>query len=477
MKTSLWMLIAWLAAPALASAAEFKPVLDQTRELITGVGELTPAIPAGAAEATSYTLPMGTQRNLLTEVPGKPFRQVDPPPSMITWWKMPFYVTLGLPRDLVDAFMGGMSYVPFISILDYAVYEKVPTQIFVRDPRDWHNWTGRRNRRNHGFYDGESWGWFPSANTWNLTHPSPWKARRNAAYNQKLQKQLDELNAGADTANQDIARKQLAARQAALEALRGGKAIDATGAAAGKAASERMIPYYKTAVLDDGSFALLVTSLAVYENSPRWAEDLLWAELRQATPDRLAAARQLLKEMSNTYKLNLRVRRALILADVMLGNPKAALAEANEYMDPEPGKPMRNRLIFETALAAGDLDQARQALGAIQQGRQFADQQGLMADRLNLAAGQAEAARPSLAARAAAASADAYAHYYLGVADLARAEAGGKEFAAAVESAQKELATAAGTAPGPILRGHAEQALAFADKAKSELAGKPELTR
>ncbi|MCE5229881.1 hypothetical protein LLG95_09830 [bacterium] len=476
MKTPLYLLLAWLIFPAmLASAAEFRPTLDQTREVIAGARELRPIIPERAALATSYTLPMG-RRNLMTEVPGKPFRQVDPPPMSWTLWKMPFYVTLGLPRDLIDGFMGGLAFVPFISILDYAVYEVVPTQALMRDPHDWHGWLGRRNKNGHAYYDGE-WGWFPTAHAWKLKHPSAWKAKRNAAYNAKLQKELDELNAAADVANRNMAQSQQAAREAALEALQSGKSTDATGNAAGKAASDRMLPYYVTAQLDAGSFALLMASLATYEQSPRWEEELLWNELLSATQARLEPTKRLLEEMAGTYKVNLRVRRALILTDIGLGDVGDALDVAHDYLDPEPGKPMKNRLVFETAIAAGQLDQARLALDAMRQGNQFAADLPLMQDRLNLASGQAAAARAGLLARVKLSPGDAYTNYYLGIANLQVAQQGGQGFEAALDSAIAELQAAVAAAPGPILREEANQALSLANEIKSGVAKKPELTR
>lgn len=462
----------WLWLVSSIPAAPFAPPLDQTREAIVGTGLLNPAVPIDAI-ATNATLPAG-RRNVLTEMPGKPFRQVDPPPEALSIWKLPFYAVLGLPRDLIDGFMGGLAFVPILSNFDYAVYELVPTQILMRDPHDWHRWSGAPNSNGHGFYEGE-WGWFPTARAWKLKHPSESKAKRNAEYNAKLQKQLDELNNAAEAANQNAAKAQRDTRQAALEALQTGKAIDPTGAAAGKTATDLMIPYYQTTQLDEGSFALLIASLAVYENSPKWAEDLLWVELLNAPPTRLEPARRLLQEMAATYKVNLRVRSALILTDMLLGDPDAAFKVAQDYMDRETGRPMRNRLVFETALAAGKADDARAAFNAMRGANQFADQLPLMQDRLNIATGQLQAARKNLAARVAERPADPYFNYYLGVADLRIAQQGATGYEASLNAAQFELQKAS-QGVSPFVCEDAKQALSLANQIKADLAKKPDLS-
>lgn len=473
MKTPLHLLIIWLILPAMiVPAAQVIAPLDQTREVIVGTGEMSAAVPINAV-ATTSTLPVG-RRNLLTEIPGKPFRQVDPPPETVTYWKIPFYAAIGLPRDLIDAFMGGMAFVPIISNIDYVVYELVPTQIVMRDPSDWHRWDGEPNRKGHAFYKGD-WGWFPTAHAWKLKHPNARKAKKNEEYNAKLQKQLDELNSEAEAANQSAAQAQRDARQAAFEALQAGKTTDPTGATAGRIATGRMLPIYQTAQLDEGAFALLMASLAAYQDSPKWEQDLLWSELMNASPTRLQPARRLLQEMAATYPANTQIPRALILTDMLLGQPADALNAANNYADGEAGQPTRNRLVFETAIAAGRANEAKAAFEAMRAANQFPDQLALMQDRLNIATGQLEAARKSLAARLAQNPADPYLNYYLGVADLQIAQQGGQGYEAAIKAAQTELQMAAETG-SPILRADAKKALSLANQIGSDLARRPSLS-
>lgn len=463
------MLCLFLCCTGFAAAAEFTPPLDQTREAIVGTGELRTTLPA---DATSATLPTG-RRNVLTEIPGRPFRQVDPPPQTVTLWKVPFYAALGLPRDLVDGFMGLLAYVPIISNIDYVVYELVPTQAVMRDPHDWHRWDGGPNKNGHAFYKGE-WGWFPTAHAWKLKEPNARLAKKNEAYNAKLQKELDQMNSAAEAANQQAAATQREARQAALEALLSGKATDPTGAAAGRAATERMLPIYQAAQLDEGAFALLTASLATYENSPREFEDLLWSELLNAPPARLQPARRLLQEMTRAYPLNARLQRALILTDMLLGEPDEALKTARDYADPEAGRPLRNRLVFETALAAGKTDDARAALDTMLGAKQFPDQWPLMRERLYIAAGQLQAARKGLAEHIAGRPGDPYLNYYLGVTDLKIARQGAAGYEAALGAAQAELQRAALT-DARFLRDAAAQALALTNQIKAELAQRPSL--
>ncbi len=53
---------------------------------------------------------------LLTVLPGEPFRQVTPMPAARAWWLYPFYLALGLPRDLIDTVAGGFNYIPIINL-------------------------------------------------------------------------------------------------------------------------------------------------------------------------------------------------------------------------------------------------------------------------------------------------------------------------------------------------------------------------
>ncbi len=469
------VLMLMLAIPVLAAAVAAQPALplDLTAEVIGGQAPVEPRIPLDAPEVTTYPL-TGVERELLNEIPGQPPRQVDPPPQALAWWRLPFYAVLGLPRDMVDAVAGGLSFVPVLNMVVMAGYEVVPVQWVMRHHRDWHRWPGRRNDNGHGIIDSEGWGFFPSARHWRMTYPSQRAARRNQKHNEELVARLREANRGIDEHNRELAARRLEARSAAVAAIRDARPDDPLGSVAGREASRRMIPYYLSQRLDEGAFALLVSSLALYLEAPRWVDELLWSELEGAQPAMLETARQLLEDVAEIYPINPRISRTLILATVLGGDSEQALTLARKHPDETDGRPARHRLVFETALAAGDPASAREALAQLTEYGQFANEQPLMAARLALAEDRITDAREELARLAQGEPGNPYLNYYLGVADLTLA-ARGEEFPASLRRAIERLERAVLLAPGPALKRRAEPALEWARTADAELARQPEL--
>ena len=60
-----------------ARAQDFELDLGQAREIIAGKEVARTAIPDGAKELTVYPLAVERPRDLLSELPGQPMRQVD----------------------------------------------------------------------------------------------------------------------------------------------------------------------------------------------------------------------------------------------------------------------------------------------------------------------------------------------------------------------------------------------------------------
>ena len=467
--------LVFLTGAALSRAAgDFQPGLGQAKELIAGKETPATQIPRNAKELQAYPLASERPRELLAEVPGKPFRQVIPTPLASAWWKYPFYAVLGLPRDLADAVFGGISFVPLINLpLVYLPYEVVPSQVLLRDPRDWHRWPGQRNNRGHGMIDSISWGWFPSARSWHFTYSSPGKARKYQLYNEKLQKQLEEENRKIDVYNQAISARTREARAKAFEAIRAGN---------GREAALRMVAYHQVYPLDEGAFALYVTSLALYlPDGPEWVGPALWSSLNAAQPRSLSEAEKLLSGTVKDFPNRVAPAKALIYTQLLLGKEKAALATAQTLQGNKPDDPLRHRLVFETALAARDAKVAEAGLSSIvaqpidpssDQANEQAARQS-MTFRLQLLRGEIEPARKTVADLYARQPEDAYLNYYMGVVYLLIAQ-GEKEPSGDFKRALPLIEKSSLLATGPALRTRATEALSYVRGVVEGIAEKPE---
>lgn len=459
----------WLLAVAGWSQDEeqtqFKPNLGQAREQIGGMSGALAQIPVNAPEVTAYPVPAEQPRPLLTEVPGKPFKQVTPIPRARAWWKYPLYVAVGLPRDLIDAGFGAMSNVPFFNIpFVYLPYEVVPTQILIRDPRDWHRWPGRRNSRGHGMIDPISWGWFPSAHSWHFTYPSARLARKYQAENEALQKELDAMNQRIEEQNRAVTARGQEALTKAREAITAGN---------GREAAMRMLAYNKAYPLDESAFALYVTSLAMFApEGPAWVKPALIDALNTAQPRALEQAERLLTQTVKSQSYRPSILETLIYTQLILGKEESALANARELLKVKPDDPERQRLVFESAMAAGNAPLAEKTLAGLTQLN--AETRQMMELRLRLLKGEVEPARQTLAEMQARQPEDPYLNYYLGSALMLEAQQAANP-AEGMNQALPLVEKAALGAPNPALAQRAGAALSYINGVLRQVRENPEL--
>jgi hypothetical protein len=322
--------------------------------------------------------------------------------------------------------------------------------------------------------DSNGWGWFPSAHSWHFTYSSPRKARNYQLYNEKLQKQLAEENRKIDVYNLGISARTREARAKAFEAIRAGN---------GREAALRMIAYHQVYPLDEGAFALYVTSLALYlPVGPEWVGPVLWSSLNSAQPRSLGEAEKLLAGAVKDFPNRAALGETLIYTQLLLGKEKTALATAQSLLGNKPDDPLRQRLVFETALAARDAQAAQAALLSIEarpidpsidQASAQAARQSMQV-RLQLLRGEIEPARKTLADLYARQPEDAYLNYYLGVADLLAAQ-GEKEPSGDFKRALPLIEKASLLAPGPALRTRATEALSYVRGVVAGITEKPEI--
>ncbi len=468
-----------LTAFALAStfplqlfAAGFEPDLQETIEFIAGPGDASSfswaTVPSSSPELSRHAMPSEPVQALLDEVPGKPFYDLKNPPLSRAWWKYPFYLALGAPRDGVDAVFGFFSFWPIFNIpITLVAYEVVPTQLFMRDPRDWHRWPGVMNKKGHGMLDfGDTprddagWGWFPSANTWKFKYVSKRKVKKLQAKNEALTAQLEKLNKEIEAGNRAIADRQKAARDGASKALDAGDGLEATAWA---------LPYYRAYPTDETARALAINALALHaDQGPEWVKPALWSELSAAPLRVLKQAETLLAKTHADQPKRATILDALVLARTRLEKFDGAFEAADAARQASPGDPRLARLAFETALAIRDEAAADEAMKIIA----GAPEAPMLRLRLALMKGEAEKVRPQIAELVKQSPDNPYHHYYLGCADLELV--GDSETpAASTREATRSLERASQASRNTALADRAARALSYARSLAAEQTGQP----
>lgn len=458
-----------LATTPLAPRAQgFEPDLGQAKEIIAGREMGKTAIPPNAQELTVYPIAAEHPRQVLTAFPGEPFLQVTPAPLGPAWWTYPVYAVAGFPRDLIDAAFGGIALVPGVNIpVVMGGYELIPTQLLIRDPRDWHRWPGlKANARGHGPLDGDSWGWFPSWHCWQFSYPSQRLARKNEIHNTKLKGRLDAENQQIEAANNQIDTRLRETRNKALAAIAAGD---------GREAACRMISFRRAYPLDEGSFALFATALALYTTGgPEWVGPVLWSELEFAQPRLLSEAEKMLAINVKKYPDRRPLGEALIYARLVLGRHKEATEAAMALLKEKSEDPYRQRLVFEAALTARNLNLAHEARAMMSPQSYDESTRALMDIRLKLADGDSSSVLGTLDQMRTKTPEDAYLWYYEACAQLRLAQRQDNPMTA-YQQAEAMLTHAIDGAPGPALRMRAERALTWVKSVQTGILGKPEL--
>lgn len=413
-----------LAGAASRSRAEdFAPDLGETLDWLAREaaplaepGDPAPA-PTGSPEVSDHAMSAERTESLLEQLPGRPFNVVDPKPQSRAYWKYPIYLVIGLPRDAVDTVFGFFSFWPIVNIpVVGVVYETAPTQFIMRDPRDWHRWPfGRRNpKTKHGFIDGQSWGWFPTARSMKFVRDDEKKLERYEAENDEMRKELEALNKGIESKNRKIAQAQREARNAAIAAIDAGD---------GKTAVSWALPYRLAYPGDETAQALLINALALQgDGGPEWVRPMLWRELSRASLRVVRQAESLVAKTQSDFPTRLTLAEALVYARTRLGEDAEALAVAEEAYQAGMADPRRARLYCEAAITARQPEKAALAAAKLQTLEPGDPDLPLLKLRLSLLEGKADAARPALWQLSDAAPENPYYLYYVGCADLALSE-------------------------------------------------------
>lgn len=464
-----------------ASAQSFRPDLSETLEWINPPMPIAAPIPADAPALVRYPMPAEPIRELQSELTGRPFHVLDPPPESFAWWKTPIYVALGLPRDVVDGLVGVVSYVPIINIPIVGVgYEIVPTQIFLRDPRDWHRWPGVSNRRGHGFFPRrnqirvpanwendryapekigkawhleESWGFFPTLNSVHWRYVSRRRMRKLGEENVSIEIALQVVNGEINEGNIRIAERQHKARKAAVEAIDQGKGFEATS---------RMLPYHLAYPNDETALALLINSLAVYAaDGPNWVRPWMYQSISGSGQRVVRQAATLLDKSFGDYPERYEIAEALAYARATLDEHDQALRVAEITFRADRSDLRRARLYFEAGMGARDRDAAREALDTLSGARLTEAEIELMELRLDVLEGNGYSAWPRLAELVAENPDNPYYRYYLGAAALSILDET-DEPEEAIQVAFDELERSSLMARSDFLRERVSRALTYA---------------
>lgn len=453
---------------ASAQSDRFEPDLAETLEWLSGGPSDVAVIPASAPARTLHPMPAIAIEAPLASVPGKPFHVLDPPPTSKAYYKVPIYLALGLPRDLIDGVFGFIGFVPLLNLPVVGVgYELIPTQALVRDPRDWHRWGGRRNKNGHGFIDSDGWGWFPTAHSVKFTVASKRKLRKYQKENEGLYLELQGLNRTFAERNKAIEDRKDSAAELARYELSAGNA---------KAAVERILPYRIAYPRDRRAHAILLASLslAADRGSLGWAGPYLWQDLSAISLRDLRAAEKEIESVFERFPSALLPARALVFTKTRLGKRASAMDVARQSYDHDPLDWDRVRLVFETALSAGDVAQAQDSflrLERIYRDRSdtpvLSEKLGLGEDgldrfrwRLAIFEGNFPYAREGLSLRIVEDPTNPYYHYYLGCAELGALEEE-ENFSAVARAALGRFERAFMASPNAPLRRRSEIALNY----------------
>jgi tetratricopeptide (TPR) repeat protein len=445
---------------ALPVSAQFEPDLGQTLDWIQSTRPGTPEIPEDAYELTRHRMKPEPEMLELTEVPGKPFRVVDPPPLKHDYHNYPIYVALGLPRDMVDAVFGFVGFIPIVNLAVVGVgYELVPTQVLVRDHRDWHGWGGTRNKNGHGWIDSESWGWFPSLNQTEFKSVDKRRLARYQAENAQLTAELQGLNREITAHNEAIRSRQKSAINSAVYWMEQGDAREAVS---------WILPAHRAYPLEEEIQGVLVAALAMYADDPRspaWVEPLLWDRMMGAVARVQRAAARRIEAVQGANPEAYTPARALVFIRTAMGDRAGALRAAQSAYEVEPGDMRRARLLFEAAMTVRNEDQAEEALDQLEelsperpgielmidQIQNREDGLELMRLRMALLTGDIRKARSKLRERVEGMPANAYYHYYLACAELGMLSLG-SAMDTVIESAGTHFEQASLLAPNDPLR-------------------------
>lgn len=418
------------SASADALAENFKPDLGQTYEWLADYNAEDAVEPLDAPEAAANRLPPEQIQEERDEVRGRPFHDLDNPPSSRSYYKYPIYLALGFPRDLVDGVFGFLSFWPVVNLPVVGIgYEVLPTQYIMRDPRDWHRWGGRRNKNDHGWIDSAGWGWFPTAHQMQFRHVNKRKLARWKGENDELHSELANVNREIRASNKAIRDRQQDAQDFAIHAIAAGN---------GREAVSWMLPYRAAYPLDEKAQGLLIASLAAYEgpSAPSWVGPMLWQELETAGYGALLSAEVQLGKALDKFPGFRVPSEALVYTKTRLGKNEEALTVAEAAFRTDPNDPIRARLLFEAAVTDRNVALAEESLAQMQQSLGLIEGMKLLNERFNLGGGglerlelrvallrgDASSVKATLEQKVRARPEDPYYVYYLGCAEMATIE-------------------------------------------------------
>ena len=237
-----------------------------------------------------------------------------------------------------------------------------------------------------------------------------------------------------------------------------------------------MIPLLQTAgSLDQGSFALLTSALAMYRpTGPDWIVPLLRRELEKATPAQLRQAAAMLRGLDRDLPEHRHLKTTLIHVLLLQDQPGPALEVARRLARLLPRQLRYQRLWFETALCRPDLDEARRARHRFASNKREPMQSTLDQVRLSILEGRTGAPIDTLQSLIQTAPDRPELYYFLGLARLVRFELS-EPSAHLLLDAIENLQRAALMTPSNALRRRASKCLAHARALMSAVRQRPEL--
>ena len=196
------------AQPYRPPFSEFKFLL----EVPPGAKELAPP---RFIQSPQYAFPGREKLPGLSVLSGETLYDLERPPRIRQWWKIPLYVVVGMPRDAFDTLFGAAGYVPVVNLALTGGYELLGAQYLMRHPQDYHRYPGRANENKHGWINGDGWGWFSNARHMGFSKVDQERLDQWKQHNERVEAALRKQNEDIRAHNEQIDREAQAYRETA----------------------------------------------------------------------------------------------------------------------------------------------------------------------------------------------------------------------------------------------------------------------
>ncbi len=194
----------------------FRPVISEVDFMFEPrAGEQSPLPGFLNDPAAAYAI--GVRKDAIHLAGAQPYHDPESLSEVTHWHRISAYAFAGFPRDLIDGVFGAASFIPVLNFAITGAYEYSGAQFLMRHRNDAHLYGGHANENNHGWIDGESWGWFSNFHQTSFSEVDDAKLKNLQAHNQQVEDLLKQKKEEAESGNLSV---DLLATEYLMETLR-----------------------------------------------------------------------------------------------------------------------------------------------------------------------------------------------------------------------------------------------------------------